>query len=304
MSRNVNLHRAKKEKNDEFYTGLSDIEKELIHYKDHFKGKVVYCNCDGPDSNFVKYFTDNFEQLGLKKLIVSGYTLKDNNVDIDFRSKEAITLLKEADIVVTNPPFSLFREYVKQLVEHDKKFLIIGNNNAIICKEIFHLVKDNKIWLGYNSNKTMEFQLADDYKKWNRIENGKKYGKVPAISWFTNLDISKRHEDLILYKTYNSNDFPIYDNYNAINVDKVKDIPNDYDGIMGVPITFMNKYSPDQFDIIGIANGNTRTSTSQEILKSLNYRIHPNDKGGCGIINGKIKYPRILIKKVTKEVTK
>ena len=287
---NNNLHKAKKAKNDEFYTQLSDIEKELKHYKRHFKNKVVFLNCDDPqESNFWRFFSANFEFLGLKKLIsthyvelsepclndITSYKLeiirdvngdgKVNDLDTiktplqgngDFRSEECVAILKEADIVVTNPPFSLFREYISLLVEHKKKFIVVGNNNAITYKDIFKLIKENKLWIGVNGNKTMEFELPDNYKKWNRMDEktGKKFGNVPAISWFTNLNIKKRHEDITLYKEYkkNKSDYPKYDNYNAINVDKVVDIPMDYDGVMGVPITFLNKFNPKQFEIVGI----------------------------------------------------
>ena len=187
--------------------------------------------------------------------------------DGDFRSEESIAFLKEADIIVTNPPFSLFREYVSQLMEYNKKFIILGNNNAITYKEIFPLIKENKIWLGNNVNKTIEFRLSDNYKKWDRIDGGIKYGKVPAISWFTNLDINKRHEDLILYKKYSDEDFLPFDNYDAINIDRTSDIPCDYYQTMGVPITFLNIYNPDQFEIIGI--------TKTPIGSHLRTKIYP-----------------------------
>ena len=175
--------------------------------------------------------------------------------DGDFRSEECIGFLEEADVVVTNPPFSLFREYISQLMKYKKKFLIIGNNNAVTYKEVFPLIKENKIWLGYNVNKTFEFRLSKDYEKWSRIENGVKFGNVPAISWYTNIDTEKRHDEIILFKKYNSLDYPTYDNYDAINVDRVADIPEDYYGKMGVPITFLNNYNPDQFEIIGFGAG-------------------------------------------------
>lgn len=273
---NSNLQAAKRNKNDEFYTQLGDIENELRHYRDHFRGKVVYLNCDDPvHSNFWQYFMLNFEFLGLKKLISTHYhdteptyKLEYNGIvenpdgpiqtDLeengDFRSNESIELLKLADIVVTNPPFSLFREYVAQLMEYDKKFIILGNNNAITYKEIFPLLKDGKLWLGYSSNKTMEFQLSDDYERWDRMdEDGNKFGKVPAISWFTNMDHTKRHEKQILYKTYSAEEYPRYVNYDAIDVSRVVNIPMDYDGVMGVPITFMSTLNPDQFEILGIS---------------------------------------------------
>lgn len=235
VKQNSNLHKAKKEKNDEFYTQLADIQGELKHYKDHFNGKVVFCNCDLPESNFVKYFQYNFNELGLRGFLSSGYN-KDNG-DGDFRSAEVIGLLKQADIVVTNPPFSLFREYIAQLIEHDKKFLVIGNMNAVTYKEIFKLIHDNKIWLGV-SPRGMDFQVSD--------------GSLKNVNttWFTNLTHKKRNEFLDLYKQYNPSDYPHYDNYDAINVDKVNKIPYDFSGHMGVPITFLEKYNPEQFEII------------------------------------------------------
>ncbi len=292
---NKNLHKAKNSKKDEFYTQLTDIERELKHYKEHFRDKVVYCNCDDPRvSNFFHYFSYNFEKLGLKKLITTCYKNQHadlfsqndsekaifleyegdkngNNVpdpeeigiiplkgDGDFRSKESIELLKQIDIVITNPPFSLFREYVAQLIQYDKKFLIIGNQNAITYKEIFTLIKENKIWLGYN-NGDMEFKVPAYYEeratRFRQDENGQKWRSFGNICWFTNLDISKRHEDLILYKPYNKEEYPTYDNYDAINVNKVAEIPIDYEGVMGVPITFLNKYNPAQVEILGITSG-------------------------------------------------
>ena len=288
---NTTLTAAKAAKKDEFYTQLSDIERELVHYKEHFRGKTVLCNCDDPRvSNFFKYFTLNFEHLGLRRVIATCY--KSRNVDLfsmneseqavyqvyegdcngnhlpdsdeievrplrgdgDFRSEECIELLKEADIVVTNPPFSLFREYVAQLIKYDKKFLIIGNQNAITYKEIFPLIKANKIWLGCKTG-DMSFRIPADSEpratRYWQDETGQKWRSMGNICWFTNLDHHKRHEKLILYKTYNPEEYPKYDNYNAINVDRVAEIPCDYDGVMGVPITFLDKYNPDQFEIVG-----------------------------------------------------
>ena len=253
---NENLHKAKEAKNDEFYTQLSDVAEELRHYKEHFKGKVVFCNCDDPSwSAFWRYFHLNFEHLGLKKLIATHYdkekpTYKmeyeggdDNDVEIgiktplegngDFRNQECIDLLKEADIVVTNPPFSMYRTYLAQLIEYKKDFIIWSNNNSITYKEVFPLIKENKIWLGYLANKTCIFGLPDNYAKWDekiteKMNDGHKYGKVPAISVFTNLDIKKRHEKLILWKNYTPDNYATYDNYDAINVDRVAEIPCDY----------------------------------------------------------------------------
>ena len=268
MFKNSNLHNAKRLKNDEFFTLYEDIEKEMVHYKDHFKGKTVYCNCDDArESNFFKFFSLNFEKLGLKKLITTGYKADGQGVALiyegdkngnrnpdteeitirplqgngDFRSEECIEFLKEADIVVTNPPFSLFREYIKQLVEYGKKFIIIGNGNAVTYKEVFPLIKENKLWLGV-SPRSMEFILP----------NGEK-GVVNAC-WFTNLEHNKRHRPIDLYKHY-SNEYKHYDNYDAIEVGKVCEIPMDYDGVMGVPITFLDKYCPEQFEIVKFRKG-------------------------------------------------
>lgn len=326
MAKNNNLHNAKKAKNDEFYTRLEDIEKEMCHYREHFRGKVIYCNCDDPkESNFFKFFSLQFEFLGLKKLISTGYKenghgvayiyegdKNENNLpddseirtyelqgNGDFRSEECIEFLKEADVVVTNPPFSLFREVVAQLVEYNKKFLLLGNNNAITYKEIFPLIMSNKMWLGYSNNKTMEFVLSDSYEKWDRIENGKKIGKVPAISWFTNLEHDHRNRPLDLTQRYDPRYYPKYDNYDAIECSKVMDIPRDYDGVIGVPITFLDKYCPTQFRIVGIACGNS-WANYKDILKSLNFNPNMKYGGGLGspILNGKATYGRLLIQKI------
>jgi hypothetical protein len=318
-SLNKNLNKAIKDKKDEFYTQLVDIEKELKHYKDQFRGKVVYCNCDDPfESNFFKYFAGNFNALGLKRLIATSYKpspIANTQLDLfggegivampkgrpkitankfiinevrdldgdgafdlrdiaeqlkanknnewspmrgegDFRSPESVELLKQADIVVTNPPFSLFREYVAQLVEYGKKFLILGDQNAITYKETFKLIKEDKLWLGYDNGGTKWFQVPDDYdiptESRKKIEHGIQYFSMGRIVWFTNLDMAKRHQEITLYKKYSKEEYPNYDTYNAINVNKVSDIPMDYAGVMGVPITFLDKYSPSQFEIIGI----------------------------------------------------
>jgi len=296
MSKNRNLQKARKAKNDEFYTRIEDIEKELVHYKDHFKDKIIYMNCDNPEvSNFWKYFYLNFKHFGLKKIISTHYDAKKptykweyDGKDVlkesleqngDFRSPESIELLKKSDIVVTNPPFSLFREYIDQLMEYNKKFVIIGNKNAISYKEIFKLMKNNEIWLGYTSPK--EFLQPDGTMK--------KFGN---IGWFTNLEISKRNEELILHKKYygNEQDYPKYDNYNAINVDKVSDIPYDYEGYIGVPITFLDKFNPNQFEIICIDF--EIDSMSLKTLKTGNW----NGKFDRGYIKGQRKYSRIIIK--------
>lgn len=313
---NANLSNAKRAKNDEFYTQLSDIENELKHYKSHFAGKVVYCNCDDVrKSNFFRFFQKKFNDYGLKKLITTSYNenghgsvlvyegdtngngkLDDNEVKVselkgngDFRSEECIELLKESDIVVTNPPFSLFREFIATLVQYGKKFLVIGNNNAITNKEIFPLIKENKLWLGFSDNKTMEFVMPDSYEKYNYIDKkGRKIGKVPAISWFTNLEHSKRNDEIILYKKYTPEEFPKYDNYDAIEVSRVCEIPKDYNGVMGVPITFLGKYNPSQFEIVGL------TSSSKECTYGL---LLSENQSTRAKINSKYIYARLLIKK-------
>ncbi len=287
---NKNLNKASHAKKDEFYTQLTDIENEIKHYKDQFRGKVVFCNCDDPkESNFVKYFTLNFQDLGLKKLIATHYKeanlftheqpykleytggkkgsrLPDPNDFItqmigtgDFRSQECISLLKQSDIVVTNPPFSLFREYIAQLFEYNKKFLVLGNQNAIIYKEIFKFIKENKMWLGYDNGGTKWFQVPADYdiptESRVKVENGIKYFSMGSIMWFTNLDTTKRHEKLNLYKKYSVKEYPIYDNYDAIEVSKFSEIPMNYNGVMGVPVTFLDRYNPEQFEIVGSNRG-------------------------------------------------
>jgi len=333
------LDKAKKNKADEFYTQMPDIEAEMRHYREHFKGKTIFCNCDDPyESNFFKYFAMNFNFLGLKKLIATSYSdspvafqqlplfevrelkgqytassackieitevsdeNKDGAVDLadvqnlirnkkntltllkgngDFRSDECIELLKEADIVVTNPPFSLFREYVAQLIEYEKKFIIIGSKNSITYKEVFKLIKDNKIWLGNGfPNGNAFFSIPKEYsREWANGVYNPETGlvKFRNVGWFTNLDFAKRHEFLTLYKHYTPAEYPQYDNYDAIEVSKTADIPYDYDGAMGVPITFLDKYNPDQFEIIKFRKGD-------------------DDKDL--IINGKYPYFRILIKR-------
>lgn len=349
---NSNLHKAKKGKNDEFYTQLVDIENELKHYKDHFKNKVVYCNCDDPRvSNFFHYFSHNFELLGLKKLIATCY--KNQQIDLfsdnssekavyliyegdknqnfkpddeeievfplkgdgDFRSAECIELLKQADIVVTNPPFSLFREYVSQLVEYDKKFLIIGNKNAITYKEIFSLIKENKIWLGVTAmGKDMLFDVPNGYAQTllDNKKSGSSYRIIDGVvkaraqaCWFTNLDHSKRHEELILYKTYNEEEYPKYYNFDAIDISKTKEIPMNYTKYMGVPITFLDKYNPDQFDIIGlgISNSGIEFGVRPYTSEHKKYRKEVQKRGAVdgdlymiknGIVD--VPYARIIIK--------
>ena len=312
---NTSLHAARRNKNDEFYTQLTDIEKELRHYRGHLKGKVVFCNCDDPEwSSFWKYFTLNFKHLGLKKVIAthyradagSSYKLEflggdpgdaknivrtDLAGDGDFRSDEGVAILKEADLVVTNPPFSLFREYVAQLVVHGKQFLIIGNNNAITYKEIFKLIRSNQLWLGI-SPRSMKFRQVDGSLK-----------DVNAC-WFTNLQHSRRNEQLTLYRTYrgNEHEYPKYDNYGAIEVSRVTDIPVDYEGAMGVPITFLDKYNPSQFEILGITDRDNNSG-----LKTREYGENdaprPGDLNRRGVlkIDGAYKstYARLLIKRKT-----
>lgn len=314
------MHAAKRNQNDEFYTQLADIENEVMRYKDQFKGKVVFCNCDDPaQSNFWKFFELNFDNFGLKKLMSTHFDenqqsykleiigdldgdgrvtskdivktpLKQNG---DFRSNECVELLKEADIVCTNPPFSLFREYIEQLIKYKKKFLVIGNNNAVTYKEIFKLIKDKKLWLGFTSNKTMEFRVPQGYK-FSRQDGSNLYGNVPAISWFTNLKITKKPNIPILIKKYNPKDYPQYDNYSAINVNKVKDIPYDYQGVMGVPIT-----------ILGLQYSDGYIHLLDELSNEMRYEIlgHEHDLStkqtiGQFEVNSKGVYKRILIKKI------
>lgn len=322
MAKNSNLHAAKAAKNDEFYTLLTDIENEMSHYKDFFKGKVVYCNCDDArESNFFKYFSEKFESLGLKKLITTGYKAegkgvvliyegdKNGNHEVedseivvrqlegsgDFRSAECIEFLKEADVVVTNPPFSLFREYVKQLMDYGKKFIIIGNQNAITYKEIFPYIKNNKLWLGVSMNGANRwFYVPDNYEvKENaagyKVENGRKMFFVNSVVWYTNISNEKRNKKLDLIRKY-SNEYPKYDDYDAIEVSRVENIPMDYNGIMGVPISFLHKYNPEQFEIVGMAEDNG---------KGFSGDANWNGKNPHCVINGKNMFKRIFIRKRT-----
>lgn len=307
---NVNLHSSRSAKADEFYTQISFIENELKHYKHYFTGKIVFCNCDDPEwSNFWNYFRLNFYELGLKKLISTHYEeekpsyrmdivsndngeqcgipdyvitpLKQNG---DFRSPECIEILKEADVVITNPPFSLFREYVAQLMEYEKDFIIVGNQNAITYREILPLIMANKVWLGYNSGHFW-FRVPDYYEEkktdFKIDENGVKWRRMGNICWFTNIDIEKRHEEMILYHNYTPEKYPKYDNYDAIEVSRTAEIPCDYYGIMGVPITFMDKHNPDQFEILG----DSRYHDGQKFSDDIN------------VINGKTLYRRLLIRR-------
>lgn len=308
MGKNSNLHKAKKERNDEFYTQLTDIEKEIQHY--NLDGMKIYCNCDDYRiSNFVKYFKDNFDSLKISHLTASNYdnglgayrynfdgvneTITNLQGNGDFRSEECIALLKEADVVITNPPFSLFREYVAQLMEYNKKFLIIGNMNAVnyLCP----LVKENKLWYGQSiSSGDRAFYVPDNYElnaaTCGIDKDGKRFIRVKGVRWFTNIDNSKRHEPLDLFKKYSAEEYPKYDNYDAINCDKTSDIPMDYDGVIGAPITFLDKYCPEQFEIIGITYSTDRNEDIEKIRTDAKHRH-------VGIINGKEKYPRILIRR-------
>ena len=324
---NKQLTGAKKAKKDEFYTQLADIEVELKHYREHFKGKTVLCNCDDPrKSQFFYYFVLNFHLLGLKKLITTCYKNQNPSLfsestseqavylvyegedigippkpsiaglvrplegDGDFRSKECIAFLEEADIVVTNPPFSLFREYVAQLIKYDKKFIIIGHQNAITYKEVFPLILQNKIWLGYGFQGNAGFfinHLYEDYASASSHKEG--MIRVSGVTWYTNLDIQKRHEELTLYKEYSPEEYPHYDNYDAINVDKTADIPRNYDGVMGVPITYLDKHNPKQFEIIGATE-----SEGKGFSAGL---WDASSKVSQPMVNGKRVYKRIFIRK-------
>lgn len=325
MAGNNNLNKAKSAKKDEFYTQLSDIENELKHYKEHFKGKTVLCNCDDPRiSNFFHYFSYNFEFLGLRKLITTCY--KNQNMDLfsrndcesaiwleyfgdrdgdrvpspeeigvhrlngdgDFRSDECIELLREADIVVTNPPFSLFREYVAQLIEHEKKFIIVGNQNALKYKEIFPLIKENRLWLGMEYG-NMKFIVPDEYEMRNtrswRDADGNNWRSLGNSCWFTNIDNKRRSLPIALWQKYDPDNYPVYDDFDAINVDFVNGIPCDYYGAMGVPITFLYQYNPNQFEIIG----------------ELNHGCDNEYDLGKPTVNGEQKYVRILIKRIKQD---
>lgn len=350
---NKNLNAAKTAKKDEFYTQMTDIERELQHYWKHFRDKVVLCNCDDPyESNFFKYFALRFNQLGLKKLICTCYNgspvqgnelmidfgdftdepkkiaykveikeVKDLNgdgaVDLsdvqyllkndknvlstlktgDFRDPECIELLKQADVVVTNPPFSLFREYIGQLMEYEKKFLIIGNQNNITYKEVFPLLMNNQVWLGFKSG-DMAFRVPEDYEaretRYWQDETGQKWRSLGNICWFTNLDHIKRHEELDLVCHYSSEEYPHYDNYNAIEVSHVQDIPSDFSGVMGVPVTFLDKYNPEQFEIVGLTERNDDYNLNAEDINKL--RIPGFAKYDRPYIKGVRKYARILIR--------
>lgn len=378
MAGNSNLNSAKTARKDEFYTQLTDIEKEMRYYRKHFQGKTVLCNCDDPfESNFFKYFALNFNRLGLKKLIatcyysspVAGQQLQygcdangqmtfyfedkgveenkskrpykavvtqvydkkgDGGVDMldvaelfrsgenelvelegdgDFRSPECLALLDEADIIVTNPPFSLFREYVSMLVEHQKHFIIIGNQNAISYEETFSLMKNNKMWIGASIHSgDRAFFVPDDYPldaAGCGIDEitGRKYIRVKGIRWFTNLDIKQRHEEMILVRHYTPEQYPKYVNYDAIEVAKTSDIPCDYDGEMGVPITFMDKYNPEQFEIIGISRELVRT-LSEDVRKNGAYPQIGRFYLDVGAEKYKKVYERLVIRNKRPELPK
>jgi len=368
---NSNLTNARNAKNDEFYTQYHDIELEVAAYLEFdenvFRGKTVLLPCDDPEwSNFTKFFAQNFERFGIKKLISTSYAVEskiyksgyqptlfevndpqydeyktrkngkiftltrdksgDGKIDVndlewkylkgdgDFRSKEIKLIRDEADIIVTNPPFSLFREFLAWAVEANKQFVIIGNINAITYRELFPLIQEDKLWLGAtNFNKGMYFKVPEDFVyadtyKFEREQNGDKVNRVPGVCWFTNIDHGRRHQPLPLMTMSDNLKFSKhkeikgkvaydkYENYDGIDVPFTDAIPSDYDGVMGVPITFLDKYSPEQFEIIWQASGNTRASAPKEILKRLKYKPHPEDRGGCSIVDGKRTYGRILIK--------
>lgn len=328
---NTSLDKAKKAKDNEFYTRYDDIQAELNHYRDQFQGKVVYCNCDDPaESAFSDFFKLNFDHYGLKKLICTRYVksnlftqawldpmhrvgyrievtskTKCEKIDLqeggDFRSAECVELLKEADIVCTNPPFSLFREYIQQLVQYKKKFLIIGNKNAITYKEVFPLLANNKVWLGYTVP-----------NKFVRPDGTETTNMSGLCRWWTNLDTTKRHEDMILYESYTPERFPHYDNYDAIEVDKVKAIPKDYFGVMGVPITFLDNYNPDQFEILGLLQSSTDEQAGipnlryygdfKEMRQDLTYTgASGNKANGNPVLSGKSARGNFLYNEQTKE---
>ena len=353
MAKNADLTGAKSAKKDEFYTQLIDIENEVKHYRKHFKGATVLCNCDDPEcSNFYFFFRDNFEFLGLKKLISTCYkntdwfqfseekdekavcqiyTGRQNKPETrilsgggSFRSEECIEFLKECDIVCTNPPFSKFREFVALLMKYGKKFLIIGNVNSITCKEVFPYVMRNEIWLGASIHSgDREFMVPDDYPleaaSWRVDDKGRKFIRVKGVRWFTNLDYKERHDDIPLFRHYTSAEYEAFDNYNAINVGKTEDIPCDYEGVMGVPVTFFDKYNPDQFEILGITKtwfgGASKTYPPQIQIKDGKRGKRPVTKLNDGavlsvkspperktyyVIDGQYyvqTYPRVLIRR-------
>lgn len=348
--KNRGLNAAGKNKRDEFYTLLADIEAELPHYSSSFKGKTVLCNCDNPfDSNFFKFLVAHFEDYGIKKLIATCYSgcaegpfvgdcgankaykatvtraqglpsasrlsnsdlerlfeQKGNSLELlegdgDFRSAECMGVLRESDIVVTNPPFSLFREFLMTLIEQGKSFLIIGNMNAATCKDIFPLFRDNRVHFGVSVRSgDRKFYVPDSYpldaSGCGVDDDGRRFIRVKGVRWFTDLKPDVEQGELPLSRVYNSHEYPMLENYNAINVSRVAHIPSNYSGIMGVPITFLDKYNPDQFEILMLANGNVRANVSADMLEMVGYRRMTGDKGGVGILNGKRLYARILIR--------
>ncbi len=335
MAKNGNkqLGRAKRAKEDEFYTRLEDIERELSHYKEHFRGKTVLCNCDDPRvSNFFHYFAYQFEALGLKRLITTCYKNQERDLfsrhdceraiwleylgdrngnripdpeeigirqlegDGDFRSQECIELLKQADVVVTNPPFSLFREYVAQLIQYGKKFLIIGNMNASHYKEVFPLIKENRIWLGYGFKRNCAHFITNYEDTASDADHREGMIRVPSVTWFTNMDIPKRNEELILYRHYTQNEYPTYMNFDAIDVNETSNIPCDWFGMMGVPDTFLYKHNPEQFEIVGLGCG--------DLAKQIG--VGKNHRGRTDVafqIGGEYKcpYSRIIIRRREKQ---
>lgn len=343
VHKNTSLNQAFVLKKDEFYTCYEDIVTEMQYYKDYFNNKVVLCNCDNPyKSAFFKFFIINFNQLKISKLICTGYNDSKNNKsgykvvitkinhqleevdndtlsilfsmngnsieelhDADFRSVDCVNLLKQEDVVVTNPPFSLFREYMNLLIQHNKDFIILGNMNATTCKDIFPLFCNNKVNYGYTLRSgNCKFFVPDDYPlnatQCGVDEYGRKFIYVKGIRWFTNLNLNN-NDYLDLNSCYSHEKYPGYENYNAIEVSKVKDIPKDYYGFIGVPITFLDKYNPNQFEILMLANGNARSNVADDILRMVGYQKNNNDKGGLGIVNGERKYARIIIRQKVKE---
>lgn len=334
MAKNTDLLKANRAKKDEFYTQIADIERELKYYIPYFRDKVIFCNCDDPEeSNFWRYFQLNFYQFGLKKLVSTHYeeTKQSYKLEIvadetetgqmkmpeviktplrengDFRSPECIDILKEADIVITNPPFTLFREFIALLIEHNKDFIVIGNTNALTYRDIFTLFKEDRIRTGYtNFNVGMYFYVPESYEKYHKIENGRKMVRVATSCWFSSLPVAKHKEPIILYRNYTPEEYPKYENYDAINVDKYTDIPCDYDGVIGVPITFLDKHSPEQFEIIGlgIANLGLSIGVKPYTPEHKRYRKEIQKRGAVDgdlymIEDGAVKVPyaRILIRK-------
>lgn len=318
MGKNANLSKAKRTQNDEFYTRIEDVEAEMEHYKAAgcFLGKHVYLNCDKPGkSAFWTYFYDNFEELGLSALSATyktldgrnsslfrydGESLRESSLTSDgaYDSTECEEVLDSCDIVVTNPPFSLFLDYVSYLVEHEKDFIIIGNSNSMFCKDIFPMLQGKTLQIGFNKPKL--FEVPVDYDAGNvKIVDGKRYASFGNICWYSTVLLGKELPMMELSREYSPEDYPEYDNYGAIEVQCLKDIPKDYGGIMGVPVSIMEKYNPEQFEIVWQASGNTRACCPPSVLKELGYREHPEDRGGACVLNGKRKYTRVFVKRRT-----